>query len=212
MCSGCGEPVIAPEIAGKLRDSLNREPPHGTNCYITSWANDPCVGAGRAVFDMPLLRYFVFVGGALLALLLICDAVLPQVPLPGNLTSGSDLPAVRIRSDRKWPERVVFDTNVPSVAPSTVVAAVVPPAPATDASVKARVREAFAQLPPGQSEAQAPVAKNPGVKTAATAAVEPGKVEVKPQPKRKVARARPAGRAVMLVAQQPHYGLFDTTW
>jgi len=45
---------------------------------------------------------------------------------------------------------------------------------------------------------------------------EPGKGELKaepkPQPKRKVAKARPAGRPVMLVAQQPHYGLFDTTW
>jgi hypothetical protein len=158
---------------------------------------------------MPLLRYFLFVGGALLGLLFICDAVLPQVPLPGNLTSGSDLPAVRIHSDRKWPERVVFDTSVPSVGPSTVVAvAVASPAPlATDASTKARVRDAFAQLPPGQSEPKAS-----GPKTAAMAAVEPGKGELKPQPKRKVARARPAGRPVMLVAQQPHFGFFDTTW
>jgi len=164
---------------------------------------------------MPLLRYFSFVGGALLTLLFICDAVLPQVPLPGNLTSGSDLPAVRIHSDRKWPERVVFDTSVPSVAPSTVVAAVAAPAapPTRDASAKARVREAFAQLPPGQSEAKvsepkASEFKASGPKTAAMAAVEPGKAELKP--KRKVARAHPAGRPVMLVAQQPHYGLFDT--
>jgi len=210
MRSSCGEPVIAPAIAGNLRYSLNREAPHGTNCYITSWASDPCVGAGRAVFNMPLLRYFLFVGGALLALLFIGDAVLPQVPLPGNLTSGSDLPAVRIHSDRKWPDRVVFDTSVPSVAPSTVVAAVVPSAPPAiaNASAKARLREAFAQLPPGQSEPK-PMS---GAKIAAVAAGEPGKGELKPQPKRKVARARPAGRPVMLVAQQPRFGLFDTTW
>jgi hypothetical protein len=160
---------------------------------------------------MPLFRYFVFVGGALLALLLICDAVLPQVPLPDNLTSGSDLPAVRIRSDRKWPERVVFDTNVPSTVPATVVAAVVPPAPAAPTAV----REAFAQIPPGQSAAKASESRSAeskvsGSKIAAT--TEPGKVELKPQPKRKVARARPAGRPVLLVAQQPHFGLFDTTW
>lgn len=163
---------------------------------------------------MPLLRYFLYVGGALLTLLFVCDAVLPQVPLPGNLTSGSDLPAVRIHSDRKWPERVVFDTNVPSVAPSAVVAAVAAPAapPTRDASAKARVREAFAQLPPEQSEAKVSESKASGTKTAAMAAVEPGKGELKPQPKRKVARAHPAGRPVMLMAQQPHYGLFDTTW
>jgi hypothetical protein len=102
------------------------------------------------------------------------------------------------------------------------VAALAAPAasPTADASVKARVREAFAQLPPGQSEAKVsePKASDPkaseskasGPKTAAMAAVEPGKAELKP--KRKVARAHPAGRPVMLVAQQPHYGLFDTTW
>jgi hypothetical protein len=161
---------------------------------------------------MPLLRYFAFVGGALLALLLISDVVLPQVPLPGNLTSGSDLPAVRIHSDRKWPERVVFDTNAPPVAPVTVAkAAVAPPAPArviAEMPAKARVREAFAQLPPEQFEP-----KQAGSKVAAVAAGDPGKAELKPQqPKRKVVKARPVSRPVMLVAQQPHFGLFDTTW
>jgi hypothetical protein len=171
-------------------------------------------GRGKSVWDMPLLRYFVFVGGALLALLFVCDAVLPQVPLPVNLASGSDLPAIRIRSDRKWPERVVFDTSVPSIAPVTLAAAqAAPVAPAiAEASAKARVREAFAQIPSGQSE---PKQAGPKVaaKVAAMPAGEPGKAELKqPQPKRKVARARPAGRPVMLVAQQPHFGLFDTTW
>jgi hypothetical protein len=166
---------------------------------------------------MPLLRYFVFVGGALLALLLFCDAVLPQVPLPVNLASGSDLPAIRIRSDRKWPERVVFDTNIPSIAPVTVAAAqAAPVAPAiAEASAKARVREAFAQLPSGQSEPKQAGAKvAAATKVAAMPAGEPNKAELKqPQPKRKVAKARPAaGRPVMLVAQQPHFGLFDTTW
>jgi hypothetical protein len=152
----------------------------------------------------------MFVGGALLALLFVCDAVLPQVPLPGNLTSGSDLPAVRIHSDRKWPERVVFNTNLPPIAPVTVAAATAAPAvlPAiAEMSVKARVREAFAQLPPGQAEP-----KQPGSKVAAMAAGEPSKAELKPQPKRKIAKARPVSRPVMLVAQQPHFGLFDTTW
>jgi hypothetical protein len=168
--------------------------------------------AGTAVFDMPLLRYFVFVGGGLLALLLICDAVLPQVPLPGNLTSASDLPAVRIRSERKWPERVVFDTSIPSIAPATAAAAsAAAPTTVAEASAKARVREAFAQIAPGQSEA-----KPSGAKIAAMSSGEAGKGELKadlkPQPKRKVARARAAGRPVMLMAQQPHFGLFNTTW
>ena len=132
--------------------------------------------------------------------MLISDVVLPQVPLPGNLTSGSDLPAVRIRSERKWPDRIVIDTSAPM--PASVVAAtaeVAPPAVA-DASAKVRVREAFAQLPEQ---------KQSGAKVAAT---DPNKIEVKPQPKRKVARAHPVSRPMMMVAQQPRFGFFNTTW
>src|SRR5215471_8529654 len=104
---------------------------------------------------MPLLRYFVFVGGALLALLVISDAVLPQVPLPGNLTSGSDLPAVRIRSERKWPDRIVIDTSIPMPAPTVVAKADVAPVPPAVSDSKVRAREAFAQLPdPNQPSAK----------------------------------------------------------
>jgi hypothetical protein len=166
-------------------------------------------GVRQSGVKMPLLRYFIFVGGALLALLFICDAVLPQVPLPGNLKAASDLPTVRIRSDRKWPERVVFDTNVPTIAPLTVARAeMAAPAPATiaEASTKVRVRDAFAQLPAGQAEL-----KQAGSKVAAMVPGEANKAELKLPPKRKVAKARPVARPVMLVAQQPHLGLFDTT-
>jgi len=45
---------------------------------------------------MPLLRYFIFVGGSLLALLFVVNAAFPTEPLPETLTSGSDLPVVRI--------------------------------------------------------------------------------------------------------------------
>src|SRR3954467_6498247 len=55
---------------------------------------------GRSGMLMPVLRYFVFVGGALLALLLVCNAVLPQAPLPETLKSVSDMPSVRIKSER----------------------------------------------------------------------------------------------------------------
>src|ERR1700749_4837566 len=107
---------------------------------------------------MPLLRYFLYVGGALLSLILIANLVLPQESLPGTLTSATELPSVRIQSDRKLPERIVFDTRstvavapVPVLAPSKIAAVVAPapvPAMAAEMSAKARVREAFAQLPP----------------------------------------------------------------
>ena len=102
---------------------------------------------------MPLVRYFLFVGGALLALLFISDAYLPKLPVAGERRI-SDLPAIRIHSDRKWPERVVFDTSQPTIVPPQTASqrqagsGGPPQATVADVSAKARVREAFAQLQP----------------------------------------------------------------
>src|SRR5512140_2414386 len=102
---------------------------------------------------MPLLRYFIFVGGALLALLFISTAYLPKMPDEVRADSGDpgfDRSTIRIHSERKWPERVVVDTNQPTIVPPPVViatASVRAPAAAADVSAKARVREALAQLP-----------------------------------------------------------------
>ena len=163
---------------------------------------------------MPLLRYFMYVGGALLTLLLVSNAVLPQVPLPDTLTSGSDLPPVRIHTDRKLPDKVVFDTSVPlrPTAPvvKTIVAAAPPPVPVVaplavaEMSAKARVREAFAQLP-DQEETN-------GAKMSQMALVtlpDPKMVSKVPVLKRKIAKPR-TGNTPMLVAQQPHFG--QDTW
>jgi len=152
--------------------------------------------------EMPILRYFVYVGGALLSLLLVSSVVLPQVPLPSTLTSGSDLPTVRIHSDRKLPERVVFDTSstvAPATAPVAKSMASTTPMAAPEISPKARVREAFAQLPEGEGVSQ-------------PANVTQPKMTSKSQPKRKiVAASRPrAAQSTMMVAQQPRFG--QTTW
>jgi hypothetical protein len=147
---------------------------------------------------MPLARYFLFVGGVLLALLFISDAYLPQVPVA--VSANSDLPVIRIHSDRKWPERVVFDTSVRAVAPvQTAKVEAVAPAPATvaDISAKVRVRDAFAQLPFDPKQAQPS---------------DPKKPEPKLQPKRRVAK-RHVAPPTMLVAQQPQFGFFaNNTW
>jgi hypothetical protein len=154
---------------------------------------------------MPLLRYFAYVGASLLGLLLIANVAFTPVPLPGTLTSATDLPPVRIHSDRKLPEAVVFDTHsavssapVPMLpAPVTVARAVAPAQPAatvTEISPKARVREAFAQLP-----------------DSATSAVTGPKMVSKPPVKRKVvARPRTAYPYPYMVAQQPHFSPFAT--
>ena len=107
---------------------------------------------------MPLMRYLVFVGGALLTLLLVVNACLPALPVVQNSQPAADLSVIRIHSDRKWPERVVFDTTRPTTsAPAPVVASVPPPQPPSQQSAAAeptkhQVREAYAQLRPNSSE------------------------------------------------------------
>ena len=99
---------------------------------------------------MPLMRYFIFVGGALLALLFIADACLPALPVTVASRSDTDLSVIRIHSDTKWPERVVFDTTRPTIipVPAPVVAEAAPVQQKVAATPSKRgVREAFAQLP-----------------------------------------------------------------
>lgn len=166
---------------------------------------------------MPLLRYFLFVGGSLLALLLVANAALPSQPVPDNLTSGTDLPPVRIHSERKLPERVVFDTSTTlstqaPVAPLAMaqakpvpqlqVQAKMPMPPAmAEMSAKARVREAFAQLP------QEDDAFQPTMSDMATVVVPEPKMYPARQPaKHKVAVKSHSTRPMMVVAQQPRFG------
>ncbi len=97
----------------------------------------------------------------------------------------------------------MFDTSQPTIVPAPVtVAKADSPAAAfavTVASPKARVREAFAQLPLSEQVPAAAPTDNR-----------------KPQPKRKLAKARPvqqpAREPTIMVAQQPHFGLFGNTW
>jgi hypothetical protein len=184
---------------------------------------------------MPVLRYFVFVGGALLVLLFVCNAVIPQAPLPETLKSVSEMPAVRIKSERKWPERVVFDTTVPSVAPVDIAKVgatvnTIQQAAAASDSRKARAREAFAQFGSSELKQQtavsAKLAENVVAKVAEPAALKvadaaPPKIEARSvsskseasKPKRKVAKTHPS-RPMIIVAQQPqpHFGFFDSIW
>ena len=59
---------------------------------------------------MPVMRYFVFVGGVLLALLFAANAFMTPLPKVESTQPAVDLSIVRIHSDRKWPERAVYDT------------------------------------------------------------------------------------------------------
>jgi hypothetical protein len=172
---------------------------------------------------MPLLRYFLFMGGALIALLFVSNAAFPTIPLPETLASRSDLPPVRIHSDRKLPERVVFDTSVtlpaqPSAAPVAmaqlkpqVEASVPAPAPVvarasvkpvtSEISARARVREAFAQLPQ-----ELDVSKPKMTDMATVVAPEPKTYSARQPVKQKTAAKPRTNSPLMIVAQQPRFG------
>jgi hypothetical protein len=71
---------------------------------------------------MPIRQYFLWVGSILLTALLATNwlfpvpAVQPHPEIPPNERTN-----LRIRSDQKWPARIVFDTTHPrpSLAPET---------------------------------------------------------------------------------------------
>ena len=139
---------------------------------------------------MPLLRYFLYVGGALLALLLIVNAYLPESP-PVE-TSGPHLPVIHLYAEHRGPQSLVYDTSAPLIsAPAPNVEASVPPRPA-EVDASGRVRDAFAQLPPPDAD-----------KVQVT---EQKKAEPKPPP-RKVAR-RHTPPPMRMVDRQPQFGQF----
>ena len=148
---------------------------------------------------MPVARYFFYVGGVLLALLFAVDAYVPKEPVVSAAIAATTIenPTLRIRSDRKWPERVVYDTSLPTIVPppaATIEAAAAVPQPVAEMSAKARVRESFAQFRPADDS----------------------KPDAKPHPKRKIAKTRaappPMSTPMMRVAQRPNFGFFTSTW
>ncbi len=81
---------------------------------------------------MFLVRYFLYAGGALLALLFLVTWYFPapRTDVADLVQETSiDKEILRIRSAQKWPEKVVFDTNVPTIVPPPALAASIPPAP-----------------------------------------------------------------------------------
>jgi hypothetical protein len=69
--------------------------------------------------EMPLRQYFLFVGGALLALLFVANWLVPASS--ERTVSAVHFPPIRIHSDRKGPEAVVIDTSKSMLAPMLAV-------------------------------------------------------------------------------------------
>jgi hypothetical protein len=146
---------------------------------------------------MPLARYFLYVGGVLLTLVFILDACLTR--LPGRESAHANSPIIRIHSDRKWPERIVFDTTLPTIVAAQAAIAkdrVTSPAAVTDVSVKEREREAFALMQPSDAKRLQPP--------------DPGRRELKQQRPRKIVKRHVPPRSI-LVARQPQFGWFGNT-
>jgi hypothetical protein len=71
---------------------------------------------------VPLARYFIFVGGALAALLFIPGWLLPNPPaMFANQSVALDRAVIRIKSAHKWPEKVILDTSQPTITPPVVM-------------------------------------------------------------------------------------------
>lgn len=107
--------------------------------------------------NMPLGRYFTFVGSLLLALLFLADWYFPK---PVEQVRRETRPSgIRISSVAKWPERVVYDTSRPTIVP--------PPQPviAAEPPVAAKPRDSFAMATPVAKPAAAPVRKKVKIAT-----------------------------------------------
>jgi hypothetical protein len=126
---------------------------------------------------MPLARYFVFVGGALMALLFAFDFFSPKAVADSGIQSAGvvDKSTLRIRSEQKWPERIVLDTTQPTIVPKAaqaVQAALPGPEPVPQIAPSARVRETFAQFVPEPKKADSTVAKKRKAPKAASQPVQ----------------------------------------
>jgi hypothetical protein len=145
---------------------------------------------------MPLLRYFLFVGGVLLALLFISDALLPKLTVADR--ASANLPVIRIVSDRKPPERIVYDTSLPTIIPPHLANTdlnIRDAGNVGDPAAKERERAALAQLSDAK-QLQAPDSR---------------KREARQHRRYRVARRRLAPAPAFMVARQWRFGWFGNS-
>ena len=65
---------------------------------------------------MPLFQYFAWVGSFLLVTLLAANSCCSAPPTPRSDVPLDQKINIRIHTDHKWPERVVFDTTRSTLA------------------------------------------------------------------------------------------------
>ena len=145
---------------------------------------------------MPLGRYFLLVGGALLVVLLFAGAYLPSLPVVERVETRRT--TIRIHSEMKLPERVVFDTSMPAVTHPVdpMMAETDPPSsPLSADDLSAKARQAFARLQSADtSKARVAELKRPEFKTS-------------PSRRSETRKRAPTPRKIRL-ARQPQFDWF----
>jgi hypothetical protein len=94
---------------------------------------------------VPLARYFITVGGTLAALLFIASWCLPTPPALFAEGMAIDRATIRIRSARKWPEKIVLDTSQPTITPPSIEQPLAMELPLDEARNRSNL-EAMAQI------------------------------------------------------------------
>jgi hypothetical protein len=108
---------------------------------------------------MPVLRYFTFVGGALLALLIGVSFFVPE---PETITRpDAARPVIRIASDRVVPPRVDIDTRVQIAIVPAPVPEILPQAPVREAEVRQAAPPSKAEAPVKIERKKTRIAKRP---------------------------------------------------
>ena len=145
---------------------------------------------------MPLARYFLLVGGALLVVLLVAGAWLPSLPVVEQVETQRT--KIRIHTEMKLPERVVFDTSMPAVSHpvNPMTAETEPPSsPLSADDLSAKARQAFASLQSSDtSKARVAELKRPEFKTS-------------PSRRSETRKRAPTPRKIRL-ARQPQFDWF----
>ncbi|MCK1666576.1 hypothetical protein [Bradyrhizobium sp. 153] len=135
---------------------------------------------------MPIIRYFVVVGGLLLALLFAAGRYLPA-PIEHAGATDPDRTTIRISSARSLPEKIVFDTRPRIDEPKIAQAEPIP-------EPQEQVREAMVAIP---AAPPAQIRREPPARTATV-----------PHPKRsaKLSKRVPPDRHLAFERHDPFSG------
>jgi hypothetical protein len=151
---------------------------------------------GRGATEMPLAAYFWKIGAVLLALLFVVNFCLPKASTVRD--AAEDRRAIRIHSDQKWPERVVFDTRSPAIVAN---------APAVSSTETATAADRIA---PPVIRAETPAVANALAMLPRPDSRPPESVDRKRQHKSQHVATRPKRhmKQMFVAARQPQFAWF----